>query len=353
MRRTKPGWNLIVFVGVLIGFVALGCAPPAAPPSPSSGKPAAAVPSPAAAKPAAKSEKVRVHVTSKSAIYYPFYFGKAKGFYKDEGLDLDIIIAKGGLVVPILTSGEAEYSSIHASSFNAGLKGAPVRYLMNYANGTWHVIGAPGVNMIADLKGKSVAVTYLGSMGHYVTKAALSKLGLDTDKEVTFVSVPSGMDQFMAVKSKTVGAAALLSPFDLQAQKEGMKELVNTVKVVDIPSAGLAATIQRVKENPNQVKSMMRAMLKALAYVKDNPKETMDYFSKEFEVDAETAKATYDEQVNTMVLDGGTSEAGLQALLDFGKVSGALTEAQAKAPLELGMDLTLLKEVQKELKLTR
>lgn len=345
-NRLLAGWWVIILVAALSG----GCAsqPAVSPEVPKMAEPSK--PTPAAPK-TASSRLVRLQVPTAGASMLQFDLGKEKGVFKSEGIDLETIMLKATLVTAALMSGEVDYSAQGTGPFEAGLQGLPIRQIMGIRTKPhWRVFSAEGINSVADLKGKSVAVGSIGAAAHYVTKESLGALGLDPDKDVTFVAVPSGGPSFAALKSKAVGAAALTPPFDAQARKEGYKELVDTGDVLELPMNGLGTLERKIKDEPEWVKKMMRATLKSMAYLRDHPQEAMDYMIKNYDVGRDVAKESYDDLVKRLSADGSISDKGLQLALKMAQDQGSVKGSPA---LEKGIDFTLLKEVQKELGLSR
>jgi ABC-type nitrate/sulfonate/bicarbonate transport system substrate-binding protein len=78
----------------------------------------------------AQLKKVRLAVGSISLAEIPFNVAKLKGFYREEGLDVDIILIRGALGVQALVGGSVDYSSSSGSVVAAGVRGLGVRLLM-------------------------------------------------------------------------------------------------------------------------------------------------------------------------------------------------------------------------------
>lgn len=345
------GKRFIFSIGVflLLALVA-GCAP-AAPPAPTpaapktEGTPASPAPAPK------KLEKAKIQTTQKTVSFVNFYFGRDKGFYRDEGVDLQIQEMKAPLGIPALLAGEIDYTGLSSTPFNAGLLGVPVKLLMNTINRpVWHILGAAGINSPQDLKGKSVAITSIGAAGHYATEVALTALGLDSKKDYTFVVIASGADQFAAIKSGAVAAASLTDPYDFQARESGFKELAFTADYLDLSIDGVGTMERRVKEKRDQVKGMLRGTVKTLQYIKkrENREEMIQYLVKELGLDRKVAEGTWDAREPTFSKDGMLSEKGLQNFIEMARFTGTIKKDQ-QVTANMGADLSLLKEVLKEM----
>lgn len=338
------GSRIGLIAAVISVLLTSACAAPsAAPPAPAPRQEAAA-PTPT---PVPKVEKVTIQVTNKIVPFINFFIGKDKGLYKEENLDAEIILMTTTTAMAALVAGNIDYVGI-VTAFEAALAGAPVKLLLNtIKKPPWHIYGAPGVNTVADLKGKAVGVSGIGVIDHYVIKETLRALGVNVDKDVTFIPVRSA-ERFAALKAGSIGAAGLSSPIDLQARDTGLKKLAYSGDYMDIPIDGLGATDKKLKENPAQVKRAIRGTLKSMNYLKDKPQETRDYMIKELEIDPKIINDVYNDLLGSISLDGSIPPKGIQAMVESGKSSGAI---RGEAVIEKGLDFTLLKEAQKELKL--
>src|SRR5437763_104634 len=128
-----------VSLGVLcVAFAA--CAPsPSASPAPAAAPAGNPASSPPAAPPAAASTTqlatpiarttVRLAVPAKSLVFLPYYFGKEKGFFAAQGIDLDIAVVQPSTAVAAAVAGEVDYTAASGSSMGAALAGAPLRNL--------------------------------------------------------------------------------------------------------------------------------------------------------------------------------------------------------------------------------
>lgn len=360
--KSKGLFTIIVLA--LLALALSACAPAAAPsptPAPKATVTSAAkeTPKPAAAAPAATItpmplEKINIQVPAKVTIFMHLYFGKEKGIFKDFGLDPEIVVLKGDLAVPALLKGDVDYLNTFGRPLQAALMGEPVRLVMvNTSKATWHIVLGPGINTAEQLKGKPFAIAMKGGTDHYASVVGIRRLGLDPDKDVTFVVIPDYPNMLVALKSGAVSGAGLIPPESNRAVAQGFKEALFTGDILEIPSDGLATTLKRLQENPGQVKQVMKAILKTMAYVKDHKDEVVQYVMKDFSLDKEVADAVVTDQIKVWAYDGSVSDQGLSAFLDTMKAGGGPLKDTTLEQVKKGVDFTLLKDVQKELNMSR
>src|SRR6266851_6221483 len=79
--------------------------------------------------PAHAADKVKVSYPTMTSSYIFFFSAISKGYYKDEGLDLDVIEAAGGVATPALVSGDVQFSTSGSSAISAIMKGAKLKVL--------------------------------------------------------------------------------------------------------------------------------------------------------------------------------------------------------------------------------
>src|ERR1051326_6180828 len=95
---------------------------------------------------AVKPQKTRLTLPAKSLTFFPYYFGKDKRFFEEEGLERELIIMRPPRGVPALQSGDLDYSAAASLSMLAALKGAPLRALMFIQTRlSFSLVGQPGM----------------------------------------------------------------------------------------------------------------------------------------------------------------------------------------------------------------
>src|ERR1051326_3275886 len=124
---------------------------------------------------AVKPQKTRLTLPAKSLTFFPYYFGKDKRFFEEEGLELELIIMRPPLGVTALQSGDLDYSAAASLSMRAALKGAPLRALMFIQTRlSFSLVGQPGMTA---QKISTVGVSGLGSLAHYAGRSGGRKNG--------------------------------------------------------------------------------------------------------------------------------------------------------------------------------
>jgi NitT/TauT family transport system substrate-binding protein len=116
-----------------------------------------------AASAKAGGEKVIIGLPTTSMSMLPIFFAQDKGFFREEGLDPQLVFVGGRLQVPALAAGEMDFSASAETVLRAAVQGLPLKVVV-YMNSRMAVslIVAPEIKNIAGLKGRSIGVTSIG-----------------------------------------------------------------------------------------------------------------------------------------------------------------------------------------------
>jgi ABC-type nitrate/sulfonate/bicarbonate transport system substrate-binding protein len=129
-------------------------------------------------------------------------------------------------------------------------------------------------------------------------------------------------------------------------RRDGFNEISFVGDVVEFASNGYTTTDQRIKENPQEVKKILRAMYRGLRFAKENPEGTIGVIQKEWKVEPEVAKESYAAIVKALNDDGIIGEKQLKIHFDIIRKTEKNIGAIA---IDKVVDFRLLKEVRREL----
>ncbi|MBI2848629.1 MAG: ABC transporter substrate-binding protein [Chloroflexi bacterium] len=359
MHTAKRDWRLVslpITLVVVAAFLLTGCAaPPAAPPPPAPAQPQTiGTPAPTP-KPAARTEKADLGITTRGANETHFFVGLAKGFFKEEAIDLRMQIMKTDVAVAAIIAGEIEFTSAAGTPLQAAARGAPIRTVLSVqGKPPWHVMVRPEIRSVQDLKGKKIGVGTARTAPQFVMMKILQKNGLDPNKDAVFLGLGGvTTTRLGALRAGAVDALLESAPAHLVLKKEGFIDLMKTSSVVpEWPTSSLTTGLKKIKDAPDMVKRTIRATLKGMMFAKENKTETVDILMKELaaelNLDRESMTGAYEDAVDGYTKDGTMSDEGLvnqfAVLRDFGEKVDIPQAANL-------VDYSILQEVQKELKL--
>ncbi len=218
----------------------------------------------------------------------PIYIAYEKGFFKEEGFDVNLISADTETRKIGLNNGNIPIVNGDFQYFPSIEEGVKVKVVDGLHNGCIKFIvkkDSPikGVN---DLKGKRIAIDEVGGTPHQVASVWLEKAGISAkqeDKEVTFVPFTDGNLEIEAVKNGDVDVAALWDPHGSVAEKSGEYRVIFDLST-DPVFAGkyccfLYASEKVLNDNPEKVAAILKAYNKAQAWIAANPEEAVNIIS--------------------------------------------------------------------------
>jgi ABC-type nitrate/sulfonate/bicarbonate transport system substrate-binding protein len=292
-------------------------------------------------------DKVRIAIGSPNISQLVFPLAQKRGFFREEGLETEIISMRGNVPVAALVNGEIDYYSGIGPVVVAAVRGVPVKVVACYVPGSPNVLLArPEIKSVKELKGKTIAVGPFGSNPHLLAKMIVKYSGLDADNDVKFLSTGPPESRFLAMKERLAAAAVLSSPFDFLGKKVGFVVLARAYELFSYPNGGLTASIMKIRERPDEIKHVIKAGIKAARYINQNREGTIQVMMEWLKIDKEMAAATYESNSKAFSADGSIPEEGLRLVIEEAKTSA---NVQRQVPFSDVADLTILKEVQKEL----
>jgi len=237
----------------------------------------------------AKAEMVKIALPVASLESLPIYIAQENGYFKKHDVDVDVITSRGGgEAMKAYISGDV---NIVATGFpEVGLmraKGVDVElFFAQTSRVPFGMIARKdaGVKTVADLKGKTVAVTSPGSLTSNLARYFVKQAGLDPDKDVAFVSVGGGGEILGALKSKRADAAMLFEPFVTVGIKQGFADMLVDVpaKLDAFSSSPLSISSAFLQKSPKAAQGVFDALVEALNFLHSNKAGTLAIAKKKF-----------------------------------------------------------------------
>jgi ABC-type nitrate/sulfonate/bicarbonate transport system substrate-binding protein len=299
-------------------------------------------------QPTHAAEKIRISVSgSYNMIFLAAGVAQHRGFFKDEGLDADIVVMGAGPSLAALSNGDIDYTLLTGSVIRAAIRGLPLRIVAGLMTSSAHVfLARPEIKSIKELQGKKVGLAGFGDATHVLARMILAKYGVDPDKDVQFVSLGSDSGRFNALQQNLADMVVTSPPWDFEGKKLGYNILARAYEHVNYPLAGLGVNQKSLQQNRAQVKRVIKSLVRANRFMRDNREESAKVLMAWGKVKPEHAYASYDSTVKVISADGGIPADGLNLLIDQAKKDAKITR---EIPVSEVADFTILREVQKEL----
>jgi len=174
----------------------------------------------------------------------------------------------------------------------------------------------------------------------------LKDAGIDADRDMNVIVVGNTPERISALKMGVVDATTVSVPVDFQAEQLGLRRLVFIGDAVEAVSGGVGVATRMIKDQPGQIKRMIRALLKGIAYAKANREEMIGILMSKWRLDRARATKTWDLTARTMEDDGAASDSAVQL-----SIQGAqeMIREKREIPLSQVVDFSIARQAFEEL----
>lgn len=263
----------------------------------------------------AQAQKVRISISSRSNTSVPYYVAMSKGFFRDEGMDAEVIQANPRLGVMALMNGDVSFTGTFVSTVRGILSGFPLKIvLVAFKKGVYYLIAHPSVKDVQDLKGKKLGVSSIRGADHLVAEELLKSKGMNPALMQPVVLGDTSV-RLQSVINGAVEVTTLSPPHDLMAQKAGVKVLAGPPEV-GMPASGMITSERLIKENPQFVRRGVRALLRANRFIDENRAETVKVLLQWVKQTPEIAARSYDVELKSILRDGTMTDSEIESFID-------------------------------------
>ncbi|HUR71083.1 MAG TPA: ABC transporter substrate-binding protein [Candidatus Limnocylindrales bacterium] len=294
----------------------------------------------------AGAEVVRGAYPSANVQFLPAFVALEKGFYKREGLDAELISVRNAVTaVQALLGNQIHFIFSVGPQMPSIWEGSDILLLaQQIGRPTFSMMVTQDIKSVADLKGKKIGVSFGGST-FAGTKALLELYKMNPDKDVQYVSIPGSQPKIAAMQQGIIQAALLAPPADYVAMKAGFKRLANLADLFkDTSFSGLAANGKTIKDNPQFVKRMVRAIVHGVIHTRDYPEDAIQTMMKHWRMEREVSIDAYN--LVKEALNPVPTEKGVELMAQWQAVA---LNTKPKRPVREYMDLRFVNEVMAEL----
>jgi NitT/TauT family transport system substrate-binding protein len=273
----------------------------------------------------AAAEPVKIALPVNSLESMPIYIAQDKGLFKKHGVEIDVITSRGGGEamkayiageVQIVATGFPEVGLMRARGVDVEL------FFAQTSRVPFALIGRKDLDIksVADLKGKTIAVTSPGSLTANLARYFVMQSGLDPERDVSLVSVGGGGEILGALKSNRADAAMLFEPFVAIAVKNGIATIIVDVadKLDAFSSSPLSISKAFLDKSPNDAKAVFEALVEALGVLHSDKVAALEIAKKHFSnADPEVLKAALEHMDKVYSHDGKFTRANVQRTQDI------------------------------------
>jgi NitT/TauT family transport system substrate-binding protein len=260
----------------------------------------------------AQTQKIRISLSSRSNTNTTYYVAQAKGFLKEEGLEVEFIQINPRLGAMAVLGGDVTFTTSFVSTFRGIVQGLPMKTVfVVLKKGVYFLMVRPDViKDIQDLKGKKLGVSAVNGGDHIIARELLRMKGVDPNS-VQALAVGEPTLRAQAVLTNNVQAVAVSPPHDLTLQQMGLRAISGPPEIGN-PASGLFAADRFIKESPQILRRTIRAMLKANRFIEEHRDETIRIMIGAVAQTQEAAARSYDIELKALARDGQMTDAELE-----------------------------------------
>ena len=300
----------------------------------------------------ATAKKVRLGIQSNNIGFLPFHLAYHKGFFREQGIDLETIFMATQAVNAAFLRGDIDYSAAINGVIQGVLRGNPAKILAC-------AVDRPLISLIArkdirapqDLRGKKIGGSTPGGTASLMADTALKHLGFQAGRDVTIV--PLRDNRLAALETGAVDAALLGVPDNIIAVDRGYNEILFVGDIVNFPQNAIGASVKKIQDSPDEVYGMVRAALRALNFVLEprNRDEVITIILKQWKLTDRRIATEMLRQFNRgMARDLMAKPEGMQLMIDLvredAKVAQPFTVSQV-------VDYSFLEKARRDLGASR
>ena len=253
---------------------------------------------------------VRLGVVSRSTLDMPYYVARDRGFFREEGLEPEIIFIRSSLAVQALLGGSLDFGTATGTAVSAIVNGAELRVVLAMTDKpAFDLIAHPSITRIAELRGKRIGFGGVGGLAEIIVRRILAANQIATE-EVKFLPMGQNSLSYASLKTGMIDATMLQMPQNFLAQDEGFRKLGAASDYYRVVQGGLSASKATLAERPELVTKVIRAALRGIRWLRTQKKQAIDFMKGPY-LDLGTDRDRFTERIY---------DAAIQAYLISGTV---------------------------------
>jgi NitT/TauT family transport system substrate-binding protein len=242
----------------------------------------------AVAAPAAAQEKIRLGLSSVSAIHGAVWVAEQKGLFLKHGLDPEIIVIGGAapMAVSALLAGDIQFATAAGDAvINSNLRGGDTVMVAGVINsGLQRLVARPEIKSQADIKGKKIGVTRIGAVSHAALLIILRRWGM-TENDVQIIQVGSSPNMLTSLDKGGISAAVLTLPSIFVAEDRGYRTLADLADLnISYLHAMMVTSRSYLRAQRDRARRFLLGYVEGIAYFKQHRDESLEIARKKLRV---------------------------------------------------------------------
>jgi NitT/TauT family transport system substrate-binding protein len=276
----------------------------------------------------------------------PFHLAQSQGFFRAEGLEVELVRISIPVSMVALMNKEIDYAAPTGSVLASGVRGLPLKVIMYSLRTPLHALMVkPEIKSLAELKGRVIGIA--SGTTEAILRAILAHGKMALEKDVKFTLITESSNRLGALSAGRMDGAVLPPPFSVQGEKMGFISAGEVPEIVEgkiafPPPTGLGIHGDKLQSQPQQIKQMVRAVLKSHDFIRTRKNETIKIVSNWLKVDNAIASGSYDAFHSSMSPEGWVPEPFMEAVVEQ---LGQSLKVSEKVPTARVVDFRIVRDI--------
>jgi NitT/TauT family transport system substrate-binding protein len=251
----------------------------------------------------------------------PFRAALVRGFFKQQGLQVEPILIRGGpAAIAALVSGEVDFASIGGAQaiFRGKARGLDLTIIGCISSTTNYILlGNKQTRSVEDLRGKPIGITGAGTYSEFAVKAFLKKNNINPEKDVVLRTIGGTVLRAAAIEKGLIAAAPFSTEDAVRLMRAGYSVISNMNESLGIPQNIIVTRNEVLDRYPETSKRVLKAYIQGMQLAKFNKREAIRAgFDAGLQGDPEIVSAAWDLYSPGLTGDLTIAVPGIQQMLD-------------------------------------
>jgi NitT/TauT family transport system substrate-binding protein len=230
-----------------------------------------------AAEKSSKPIPVRFGIVSRSTLDMPFFVARDRGFFREEGLEPELVLMRASLTPQALLGGSIDFGTATGTAVSATVSGANVRVVFAMSDTpSFDLIVHPSITGIHQLRGKKIGIAGIGGLTDILMRQLLLAHQIPPE-QVTFLALGASDVTYVSLKAGVIDGTMLQIPQTFMAQDDGFRKIASGADVYRVVQGGLTTTKATTSERSELVVKTIRATLRAVRLIKNDKKYALEF----------------------------------------------------------------------------
>lgn len=236
-------------------------------------------------------DRVRIGLSSVSALHSALWVAEQRGLFRKHGIDSEIIVTGqgGNTGIGALLANDIQIASAGGDALvNAALRGGDTVMIAASVNrGLNRIMVRPDIKTPADLKGKKIGATRVGSVSHSVLMMMLKRWNINP-ADLQILQLGSSPNMLSALERGGIDGAVMTIPFVFIAEDRGSRVLIDLAETdIYYLHTMIASTRSYIRGNRDITLRFLKGFLEGIAYFKQNKSESLEIVRKKLRINAD------------------------------------------------------------------